>query len=118
MTIEDWKTALLARKYELSSRQVRREEIAIERTAEEFDEIQQRSERAVALDLMTRDWEMSYLISEALDRIENQTYGLCAECEERISEKRLAALPWAKYCIGCQEAADRTRREVRWADAA
>jgi DnaK suppressor protein len=39
------------------------------------------------------------LISEALERIENHTYGLCADCDEQISEKRLAALPWAKYCI-------------------
>jgi DnaK suppressor protein len=118
MTTHDHRTALLGKKNELRSRQIRREDIEIERNAEEFDEIQQRSDRALALESMTRNWEMSYLILEALDRIEHQTYGLCAECEEQISEKRLAAVPWAKYCIRCQEAADRLSREVRLANAA
>jgi DnaK suppressor protein len=34
------------------------------------------------------------------------TYGICKECEEPITEKRLKAVPWAKYCIKCQESSD------------
>ncbi len=30
-------------------------------------------------------------------------YGLCLSCEEDIPDKRLSAIPWAKYCIPCQE---------------
>ncbi len=47
--------------------------------------------------------EEARLIDEALRRIQNGTYGICAECEQPISEKRLRAVPWAKYCIHCQE---------------
>lgn len=42
-------------------------------------------------------------IKEALDRINEGTYGICAECEKPISPKRLQAVPWAKYCVACQE---------------
>ena len=35
------------------------------------------------------------------------SYGVCLHCEEDIKPKRLDAVPWTKYCIRCQEAADR-----------
>jgi DnaK suppressor protein len=43
------------------------------------------------------------LIDEALLRIEDGEYGLCQNCEKEINPKRLAALPWARYCLDCQE---------------
>jgi RNA polymerase-binding transcription factor DksA len=58
------------------------------------------------------------LISDALERISNETYGFCAECQQRISPKRLAALPWVKYCVACQDAKDDLASEVRWKRAA
>jgi DnaK suppressor protein len=42
-------------------------------------------------------------INEALQRINEGTYGVCAECEKPISPKRLQAVPWAKYCVACEE---------------
>jgi len=42
-------------------------------------------------------------IKDALDRIAEGDYGTCAECDELISPKRLGAIPWARYCISCQE---------------
>jgi RNA polymerase-binding transcription factor DksA len=33
-------------------------------------------------------------------------------CEEEISDKRLRAVPWASYCIRCQEAADKERAKA------
>jgi DnaK suppressor protein len=42
-------------------------------------------------------------IKAALARIEDAEYGECMECEEPISNKRLEAIPWARYCIACQE---------------
>jgi DnaK suppressor protein len=41
-------------------------------------------------------------IDNALDKIKNETYGICEECEEKISEKRLEANPVARYCITCK----------------
>ena len=42
-------------------------------------------------------------IEEALERIETADYGSCSHCAEEISPKRLQAVPWARYCVSCQE---------------
>jgi len=41
-------------------------------------------------------------IDEALLRIEHDEYGACQNCEKAINPKRLAAIPWARYCLDCQ----------------
>ena len=46
-------------------------------------------------------------IDEALDRIENGTFGTCARCGKPIAEDRLEALPYATRCIDCQRLAER-----------
>lgn len=43
------------------------------------------------------------LIDEALLRIDDDEYGQCLNCETDINPKRLAAIPWARYCLDCQE---------------
>lgn len=43
------------------------------------------------------------LVNEALERLDTGEYGVCQACEEPISDKRLKVLPWAKYCVPCQE---------------
>jgi DnaK suppressor protein len=43
------------------------------------------------------------LIDEALLRIEDNEYGPCQNCEEPINPKRLEAIPWARYCLDCQQ---------------
>jgi DnaK suppressor protein len=43
------------------------------------------------------------MIDEALKRIRVNEYGMCANCQEEMQQKRLEAVPWAKHCITCQE---------------
>ncbi len=43
------------------------------------------------------------MIQQALDRIEEETFGECQNCGREIGKKRLEALPWTPYCIECQE---------------
>lgn len=43
------------------------------------------------------------LVNEAIERIDDDEYGVCQNCEEEINLKRLAAVPWARYCLDCQE---------------
>ena len=43
------------------------------------------------------------LVDEALLRVEDDEYGTCQNCEKPINQKRLAAIPWARYCLDCQE---------------
>jgi DnaK suppressor protein len=50
-------------------------------------------------------------VRSALRRIEEGSFGICLHCEEEISPKRVAAVPWTSLCIQCQEQADRNREE-------
>lgn len=43
------------------------------------------------------------LVDEALRRVEDEEYGRCQNCEKPVNQKRLAAIPWARYCLDCQE---------------
>ena len=51
------------------------------------------------------DWKgfLTRQVSEALERIDNGSYGLCLQCGEPIEVNRLAALPWVACCTACQE---------------
>ena len=42
-------------------------------------------------------------VQDALDRMNEGTYGECVLCGEEMSPKRLEAVPWARHCIPCQE---------------
>jgi DnaK suppressor protein len=48
-------------------------------------------------------------IHEALRRLDEGTYGICAQCGGTLSEARLRALPFATLCTACQEEQDRER---------
>ena len=43
------------------------------------------------------------MVTQGLKRIKDTSFGRCAECENPIEEKRLQAMPSARYCIRCQE---------------
>jgi RNA polymerase-binding protein DksA len=42
------------------------------------------------------------LVEDALQRFEDGTYGICANCGREIDPERLEALPYASHCIDCQ----------------
>jgi len=48
-------------------------------------------------------------LDEALDRIANQTYGVCEECGGPIGMKRLEVRPIAKYCVPCKTKMEKTQ---------
>jgi len=72
------------------------------RVAEE-DQAQLSHDEFISLRLNSLDYVQLKLIEEALDRIQAGDYGICLSCEEPIPAKRLQALPWAKYCVSCQQ---------------
>ena len=118
MNTDEYKKLLLAKSKELRQNTISKDHIAIERNAELLDEIQRMSDREIALDSLHRDWQTASLVAEALSRISDGEYGACAECEEPIGERRLRAIPWAKFCIKCQERADQAAAAISWAEAA
>lgn len=42
-------------------------------------------------------------IDRALERVNHGTYGECEDCGSEINPERLKAIPWARYCVSCQE---------------
>ncbi len=71
--------------------------------SDEGDLSQQSHEEWIFLNRNSLDVKLLRDVQEALRRAEHNTFGVCQECEQAISEKRLAAVPWAKYCVTCQE---------------
>jgi DnaK suppressor protein len=88
-----------------------RDGIAIEKSADPMDEIQYATERDLAIGNVDRESKLLRQVRAALDRVNDGSYATCIECDEDISPKRLAAVPWAPRCIKCQDAADRDQQE-------
>lgn len=63
-------------------------------------------ERELGISLMEMRNRRRQSIDEALTRLHEGTYGICAECGVEISEKRLQAVPFAKSCVECQSRAE------------
>lgn len=70
---------------------------------DEVDQVQGTLLKSMADKLSQRDKETFNRINAALTRISNGTFGVCQDCEEPISEKRLLAIPDCESCISCAE---------------
>jgi DnaK suppressor protein len=89
-----------------------RDAITIEKSADALDEVQHASERELAIRNLDRESNLLRNVRSALRRIEDGSFGTCLHCEEEISPKRIAAVPWAPFCIQCQEQADRNQDDA------
>ena len=114
--LEKYKKILEAKQAELSAGLRNRDDIAIEKTPDALDEVQLAGERELAIRNLDRESSLLRNVRTALARIGDGSYGVCLHCEEDIKPKRLEAVPWAKYCIRCQEAADRHEFEAETGD--
>jgi len=80
--------------------------IAIETSPDEFDRIQHGQARDLAMDALDRDSKLLREVRAALRRLDTRTFGICLNCKDEITVKRLTAVPWAASCIACQHSAD------------
>ena len=110
--VDRFQAILTAKLAELKRVTRHRDEIAVERSADQLDEIEAASQRALAVCSLDRDFNQLRNVRAALRRIEEGNFGTCQGCDQDIHPKRLAAVPWALFCIGCQEAADRNLEYV------
>jgi DnaK suppressor protein len=110
--LEKYRTALEAKKAEIAASLRNRDEIAIEKTADAIDEVQLAGERELAIRNLDRESNLLRNVRAALARIADGSFGTCMHCEEEINTKRMNAVPWAPFCIRCQEAADRHEFEA------
>lgn len=105
--VQKYKGLLEKKLAELGNGLAHREDIAVEKTPDALDEIQMAGERELAIRNLDRESNLLRNIKGALGRITDGNYGVCVRCDKPIIQKRLDAVPWTKYCITCQEAADR-----------
>jgi DnaK suppressor protein len=99
--LEKIKRSLIEQKTELQSKSYHKDDIDID--GDEVDEIQGGLIALVNNKLSTRDLEKLRKIENALQKIDNKSFGICEECEEQIAEKRLEINPYFSTCIACAE---------------
>lgn len=109
--LNKFKNTLEAKQAELEQLVSNREGIAIEKSPDALDEVQHAAERELAIRNLDRESNLLRNVRGALRRIQDGSFGTCLHCEEEISPKRLAAVPWTAYCIQCQELADKNAAE-------
>ena len=109
--LNKYKNVLKAKQTELGQLVRNRDGIAIETSPDALDEVQYAAERELAIRNLDRDSSVLRKVRTALLRIEDGSFGVCLHCEEDISPKRLAAVPWTALCIQCQQIADRSQAD-------
>jgi DnaK suppressor protein len=107
--LEHFRATLEARETELKTLLRDREVIAVNLSADMLDQIQHAQEREMAIGNIERASARLGEVRTALQAIKLGTFGICLDCEEEISIKRLAAVPWTSSCLRCREAADRSQ---------
>jgi len=60
-------------------------------------------EREFSLSLADNEQKLLNRINEALERLDDNTFGLCELCEKKIAKVRLKVVPYAELCVPCQE---------------
>ena len=111
--LDRFRAILTAKVAELERFTRHREGITIERSADQMEEIQAASERALTVCNLDREFNQLRNARAALRRIQEGSFGTCQQCDDDIHPKRLAAVPWAIFCIRCQEAVDRNRKGIQ-----
>lgn len=82
---------------------------------DEIDEIQGSLIASISSQLSTRDSQKLHQIDKAIKKIDDNTFGICEDCEELISDKRLEVNPYFSTCIMCaeqREFEDKQRKRV------
>ncbi len=74
---------------------------------DEVDFVQAEQRREIGLLTRERLVERAQRLTAALARVDDGTYGSCAECSDPIAPARLRALPEADACVTCQEGRER-----------
>jgi len=78
--------------------------------ADTLDQARSTADVETHASLIERAEDRLRLLDLALGRLDRGTYGICAECGEEIPLERMKALPFAAFCVDCQEKLNRVRR--------
>jgi DnaK suppressor protein len=110
--LNKYRATLRARAAELSKALSRREKIAVEPVADAMDQTLLAVERDMEIENLDRGYRVLRQIHAALGRMTKGNYGQCLKCNEEILPNRLQAVPWAAFCVHCQESVDQLQEKV------
>jgi DnaK suppressor protein len=109
--VKSYRDKLLARRESLFSQVTEAEmssrERDLEATQDPADMAANAYTKELLISMSANDRVLLQLIDEALARVERGEFGECVNCGELVSEKRLDAVPWARYCLKCQDLQER-----------
>ena len=99
-----YRAMLLKKRQELlAGIRTRPEALSAVQTPDEIELAVQSVEQDVNVTAASVRSRMLQQIDYALERVAGGTYGECQACGEEISPNRLKAIPWAEYCLSCEE---------------
>lgn len=109
--VENYKKQLLEQRDrlvgQLNENQRQTFEFGLEEMPDPVDAAVQDRSQTVLLSISESERDLIDLTDEALQRIELGSYGTCLNCEQDIAAARLDAVPYARYCMNCQEKMER-----------
>lgn len=85
--------------------------IATDDLADEADLTSVELSQGVVFTLREKEQKTLAEIDEALQRMDDGSYGCCEECDEQIGSKRLEIFPTARFCITHQEEAEEKKKK-------
>jgi RNA polymerase-binding protein DksA len=105
--LQKFKELLLAKRNEILSNVISMEDEALHRQKSDLSNMPihmadigtDNYEIEYTLGLVDSERKLMREIDDALDRIENCTYGICEGSGKSIPKARLEAMPWARYCV-------------------
>src|SRR5262249_19710885 len=109
--MEKYRRLLIEKKNSLSNDLAKTRDAEEETTEQSTQDIAHKaassSTREFLYSLSDTDRTTLLKLDQALARVADSNYGLCLNCSNLMSEKRLVAVPWAPYCIECQELSEK-----------
>ncbi|HEX8264093.1 MAG TPA: TraR/DksA family transcriptional regulator [Pyrinomonadaceae bacterium] len=109
--LENYKKQLLEQRDrlvgQLNENQRQSFEFGLEEMPDPVDAAVQDRSQTILLSISESERDLIDQIDEALQRIELGSYGTCVNCERDIAVARIEAVPYARYCMNCQEKLER-----------
>ncbi len=104
LNLAEFKEKLLAEKNNLLAKS-RGSGLSVDanETPDPVDAAVQNYAKNVLISVSANESKMLQMIESALERIEDEEFGDCVNCKKFVGIKRIEAIPWAKFCINCQE---------------
>ncbi|HXQ24041.1 MAG TPA: TraR/DksA family transcriptional regulator [Candidatus Acidoferrales bacterium] len=78
-----------------------------------YDLASEERDREISFILTDRERDKLQAIQEALERVDDGTYGICESCESEIAPKRIEALPFTRLCVNCQAEREKEAKASR-----